>query len=78
MTNREFILKCIAGLSDGSLLDLWEEIWATDPDHMPIVSACETCISESAGSDCPHDYICDVDGPAWMQREAVPRRQPAN
>jgi len=72
MTNREFIIKCISGLSDGGLFDLWNTIWECDPDHMPIISACETCAGENGG-DCPGNYICCVDGPAWMQREAIPR-----
>ena len=73
MTNRTFILKCIAGLSDESLLSLWDTIYECSVDRMPIVSACEICEAEHGG-ECPTGlFDCEVDAKAYMRREAVLR-----
>lgn len=71
MTNRGFILNCIAGLSDKQLLTLWDSIFDGGGMRPPIISACET---EHSG-ECPgvDQMKCVMDADAWMKREAVLR-----
>lgn len=74
MTNRQFILNCINGLSDESLLAVWDTIFELGVMKPPILSACETCEADHGGQ-CPGElHVCFVDATAWMQREAVPRK----
>ena len=72
MTNREFILKCINGLSDERLLDLWESIFCCSP--APIISACESCPHRDDEECFANSKACAEQGAAWMQREAVLRK----
>ena len=73
MTNRDFILKCIAGLSDERLLDLWDTIFDGSNTKPPIVTACNACMADH-GMECPGGVgVCVLDAGAWMKREVVLR-----
>ena len=73
-TNRQFILNCIQGMSDESLLTIWDTIFEFGGQKPPILSACETCEADHDGQ-CPGElHNCFVDATAWMKREAVLRK----
>jgi len=73
-TNRQFILNCIQGMSDATLLLLWDTIFECGGQRPPILSACEWCEAQHGG-ECPEEaYVCNVDAVAWMQSEAVLRK----
>ena len=74
ITNRHFILKCIEGMSDESLLTFWDELFECANQRPPIISACEWCNAQHGG-ECPAETsVCSVDAAAWMQSEAVLRK----
>ena len=74
ITNRQFILNCIQGMSDKSLLTLWDTLFECGGMKPPIISACEACEAEHGG-ECPGVlHVCFVDAPAWMRSEAVLRK----
>lgn len=74
-TNRQFILNCINGMSDASLLKLWDTVFEYGGRRPPILSACEWCEARHCG-ECPEEEtgVCNVDAAAWMQSEAVLRK----
>lgn len=73
-TNRQFILNCIQGMSDESLLTVWDTIFELGGMKPPILSACETCEADHGG-ECPAEtFTCNVDAAAWMRSEAVLRK----
>lgn len=73
-TNRQFILNCINGMSDASLLKLWDAVFEYGGRRPPIISACEWCEARHGG-ECPEEtFTCNVDAAAWMQSEAVLRK----
>ena len=73
ITNRQFILNCIQGMSDENLLTLWDTLFECAGKKAPILSACEWCEAQHGG--CPDDaFACNVDAAAWMQSEAVLRK----
>lgn len=74
MTNRQFILNCIQGMSDETLLKLWDTLFECSNMKPPIISACEWCETRHGG-ECPEEaFTCNVDAAAWMKSEAVLRK----
>lgn len=73
MTNREFILNCIQGMSDSKLRLLWETLFEYSGVPMPCVSACEACEAEHGECTFEHPSQCSEAGAAWMKREVVLR-----
>ena len=74
MTNREHILKVIAGLDDNTLCDVWTEL----PDEIrnlePIHEVCESCIA-NVDEDCYCDqFRCRSFTSAWINAEVRTRR----
>ena len=73
-TNRQFILNCIQGMSDASLLTLWDTLFEYADKKAPILTACEWCEAQHGG-ECPREtFVCNVDAAGWMQSEAVLRK----
>lgn len=69
MTNREHILKLIAGLDDAALYDVYEGLPQEVLDREPIRSACELCPRREE-DDCYADYDeCDRHTSDWMAAE---------
>lgn len=72
MTNREQILKLIAGLDDVVLCDIYENLPQDVLNSAPIVSACETCPRRTEG--CYGDMTdCNKHVAAWMNMEVQPK-----
>ena len=73
MTNREHILKVIAGLDDNTLCDVWTELPDEVGNKQPIDGVCDTC-PENLNGDCGCDYtVCQDHTVAWMNAEVRPR-----
>ena len=73
MTNREHILKVIAGLDDATLYDAYSELPPEVQNREPIRSACELCPMRN-DDDCYEDQVeCDKQISAWMAAEALPK-----
>lgn len=73
MTNREHILKVIAGLNDAELYDVYEGLPPEVLNRTPIRSACDLCPRREE-DDCYADYSeCDKHISAWMAAEAEPK-----
>ena len=73
MTNREHILKVIAGLDDATLYDAYSELPQEVRDRDPIRRACELC-PKLKEDDCYADYgECNKHIAAWMNKEAQPK-----
>ena len=72
MTNREHILKLLAGVADEVLLDFYEDLPPEVLSQKPIYTACdscpqrnnEDCIADIAGISRCADHIS-----AWMAAE---------
>ena len=74
ITNRQFILNCINGMSDESLLTLWDTLFECSGMKSPIISACEVCEAEHGECNFEHLSQCSEAGVAWMKREVVMRK----
>ena len=73
MTNREHILKVIAGLDDATLHDAYLDLPLEVRNREPIRSACELCPQRNE-DDCYADYgECDKHIAAWMNMEVQPK-----
>lgn len=73
MTNREQILKLIAGLDDAALYDVYSELPPDVLNRAPIRSACELCPQRNR-DDCYADYgECDKHIAALMSMEVQPK-----
>ena len=69
MTNREYILKLLAGADDGVLFDAYENLPDELRNRQPIITACQSCPKRNA-DDCYADYeSCDKHISAWMAAE---------
>lgn len=69
MTNREHILKTIAGLDDATLYDAYSELPTEVQNREPIRSACELCPRRKE-DDCYADYAeCEKHISEWMAAE---------
>ena len=72
MTNREYILKLLAGVDDEVLLDIYEDLPTEVLSQKPIYSACDTCPQKN-NEDCIADIAgvssCAAHVSDWMAAE---------
>ena len=69
MTNREHILKLIAGLDDADLYDVYECLPESVQNRQPIIDPCRSC-SWRDGEDCYSDWkACNDHTARWMAAE---------
>ena len=73
MTNREHILKVIAGLDDNTLCDIFIELPDEVRNKEPICGPCDFCPHDDNG-DCDTDFMkCAERCLQWMNAEVRPR-----
>ena len=73
MTNREYIINELAGLSDADLLDLWEYRHGTADNPYPIKSLCECCRDDNNDDYPCGEGHCVADCSVWMAAEVRSR-----
>ena len=69
MTNREHIMKLIAGLDAVVLYDIYEDLPPEVQNREPIRSACELCPQRNEDGCYADDGECDKHIAAWMNME---------